>query len=115
MTQEQFGEAIGLKKSTYNNYETGTREPKSDFWIAVAEKYGVTIDYLMGRSNNPYFSSLIEENAPSTLDEARLNMLIGALQQLNDEGQEKLVDYADDLVSSGKYIKSDPTGMGKEA
>lgn len=29
-------------------YETGSRNPKSDFWIAAAQKYGSTIDYPMG-------------------------------------------------------------------
>lgn len=54
LTQAEFGKSIGIAKSTYNNYETGIRDPKSDFWIAVAEKYGVTIDYLMGFSNDPH-------------------------------------------------------------
>ena len=54
MTQAEFGESVGIAKSTYNNYETGIRDPKSDFWIAVEKKYGVTIDYLMGYSNAPY-------------------------------------------------------------
>lgn len=31
--------------------------------------------------------------------------LINMYRKLNEEGQEKLVDYADDLVSSGKYKK----------
>lgn len=34
---------------------------------------------------------------------------------LNEEGQEKLADYADDLVSSCKYKKHNPLAMGKEA
>ena len=34
MTQAEFGKSVGIAKSTYNNYETGIREPKSDFWIA---------------------------------------------------------------------------------
>ncbi len=50
LTQEEFGKSVGVAKSTYNNYETGIRDPKSDFWIAVAQKYHVTIDYLMGYS-----------------------------------------------------------------
>lgn len=54
MTQEEFGKSIGIAKSTYNNYEKGIRDPKSDFWIAVAKKYGVTIDYLMGYSDDPH-------------------------------------------------------------
>lgn len=28
-----------------------------------------------------------------------------------EKGQEKLLSYADDLVSSRKYIKSDPLGL----
>lgn len=53
LTQAEFGQSIGIAKSTYNNYETGIRAPKSDFWIAVAQKYNVTIDYLMGFSDDP--------------------------------------------------------------
>ena len=34
---------------------------------------------------------------------------------LNEEGQEKLADYADDLVSSCKYKKHNSLAMGKEA
>ena len=65
MTQEEFGKSIGIAKTTYNNYETGEREPKSDFWIAVAEKYGVSIDWLMG-----FEPASGSKKAPSLSDEA---------------------------------------------
>ena len=39
LTQEEFGKSVGVAKTTYNNYEKGEREPKSDFWIAVAKRY----------------------------------------------------------------------------
>lgn len=48
MTQEEFAASLGLSKTTYNNYETGVRDPKSAFWKKVASKYDVTIDYLLG-------------------------------------------------------------------
>lgn len=35
-------------------------------------------------------------------------------RELNTEGQERLLNYADDLVASGKYIKSDKNTLGKE-
>ena len=54
MTQEEFGKSVGVAKTTYNNYETGKREPDSEFWIKIAEKYGVSIDYLMGYKDEPY-------------------------------------------------------------
>lgn len=53
MTQEQFAQQFGVKKTTYSNYEVGFSEPPMEFWIAVAEKYRVSIDYLMGITDNP--------------------------------------------------------------
>ena len=70
MTQEDFGKSLGVAKSTYNNYEIGIREPKSDFWIAVATKYHVTIDYLMGFSNDPRKIHDVEKTAPLYSSEA---------------------------------------------
>ena len=43
-----------------------------------------------------------------------MSVLYNAMDQLNDQGQEKVLEYADDLVSSGKYIKSDPAGLGQK-
>lgn len=42
-------------------------------------------------------------------------MLLGLFRKLNDEGQEKLLDLADDLVASGKYIKSGTARLDAEA
>lgn len=53
LQQKDFAESLGISKSTYNQYENEVREPKSDFWIAVSEKYRVSIDYLMGLTDNP--------------------------------------------------------------
>ncbi len=36
-------------------------------------------------------------------------------EKLNEEGQERLMEIADDMVRSGKYIKSDKDGLAKEA
>lgn len=57
MTQKEFATSLGISLSTYNGYEIGAREPKSDFLISVARKYGVTIDYLMGYSSTPLDTS----------------------------------------------------------
>lgn len=73
MTQAEFGQTVGIAKSTYNNYETGVRNPKSDFWVAVAKKHGVTIDYLMGFTDDPrktVGSPTPAKNAPPISGEA---------------------------------------------
>ena len=68
MTQKEFAASINLGLSTYNGYETGSREPKSDFWITIAKKYGVTIDYLMGFSNDP--RKISDAPAPALSEDA---------------------------------------------
>lgn len=56
------------------------------------------------------------KKSPSAAKAApREDHMIALYRELNHEGREKLIDYADDLVASGKYIKSDPDNLGKEA
>lgn len=54
MKQDEFGESVGLKKTTYQGYESGTREPPASFWVDVANRYAVTTDYLLGLSDDPH-------------------------------------------------------------
>lgn len=94
MTQTEFGESVGVAKSTYNNYETGVRNPKSDFWIAVAQKYNVTIDYLMGFSEDPKKTIGMRKNTPSYTDEAL--KLAKDYDALDEWGQKVLRHVASD-------------------
>ena len=93
LSQKDFAKSIGMKQTTYNGYETGAREPKSDLWVAISEKYGVTVDYLMGLSNDPHKTSAAEKNAPSLSDEAL--RLARDYDYLDDHGQDMLRVVAD--------------------
>lgn len=85
MTQKEFAASLGIGLTTYNGYETGARDPKSDFWIAVAKKYKVTIDYLMGFSDDPHKTYTIETGpANQSVDEAR-ERVIAQLCQMSPE------------------------------
>ena len=52
MTMKSVSEALNIPYTTYVNYEKGDREPNSEMLIAIANFFGVTIDYLIGRSNS---------------------------------------------------------------
>ena len=93
LTQEEFGRSIGLAKSTYNNYELGIRDPKSDFWIAIATKYNVTIDYLMGFSDSP--------TPPVQISEEQLdNELITRLCSLTPEELQKVDAFVQGILAA---------------
>lgn len=48
LNKKEFAQYIGIKYTTYNGYETEAREPSSDFFILISEKFDVSIDYLLG-------------------------------------------------------------------
>lgn len=46
-------QSIGLSRTAYYRYENGEREPTASTLIALADYFNVSLDYLVGRSDNP--------------------------------------------------------------
>lgn len=49
LSQSQAADALGISLRTYQNYEYGQREPNIEMIFKLADFYGVTTDYLLGR------------------------------------------------------------------
>ena len=49
--QRELAEDLGVSVRTYQFYESGHNEPNIKSLIALADFYGVTIDYLVGRTD----------------------------------------------------------------
>ena len=49
LSQAKTAAEIGVGFSTYRRYETGERVPDADVLVRIADFYGVTLDYLVGR------------------------------------------------------------------
>lgn len=97
--------ATGIDRYETNLIIEGAISLSLDCACRISDQLGEPLDTLLG----------IEGQAPapeSGLSGEELR-LISLYRKLNLEGQEKLLDYADDLVSSGKYIKSNPGKLGK--
>lgn len=56
LTQKQLGEAVGVSQRTYAYYESGQRMLPPQILCALADYYGVSVDYLLERTNvkEPY-------------------------------------------------------------
>lgn len=52
LTQQQMAEKLGITQPAYIRYENGTAEPKQAVLIKIADIFDVTIDYLIGRTND---------------------------------------------------------------
>ena len=51
--QKDIASSVGLSLRTYQRYEHGERQPTADILIALADYFDVSIDYLVGRSDDP--------------------------------------------------------------
>lgn len=52
-SMRQMAIALNLPYTTYVNYEQNKREPSSEILILISKYFGVSIDYLMGRTDQP--------------------------------------------------------------
>lgn len=55
-TQKQIGDYLGISQNTYSQYEIGVLNYPIDVLIKLADLYGTSIDYLVGRTSEkkPY-------------------------------------------------------------
>ena len=53
ITQQQVADSINILKPSYQRYEYGTNVPTAKVLIKIADAYNVSIDYLVGLSDNP--------------------------------------------------------------
>lgn len=53
LKQRQIAEYLRCSQQVYSNYELGQRDIPTDVLIRLAELYKVSVDYLLGLTNNP--------------------------------------------------------------
>lgn len=51
--QSRIAAAAGISTTQYQNYEYGKSEPTASVLIALADYFDVSLDYLVGRSEDP--------------------------------------------------------------
>jgi len=49
--QREMADVLQIKLRSYQNYEGGERRPDYEGLVALADYFGVTTDYLLGRSD----------------------------------------------------------------
>lgn len=54
ITQKELSERLFINYRTYSGYERNETEAGDDFKIKLAQFYNVSVDYLLGISNNPH-------------------------------------------------------------
>lgn len=51
LKQWQVAEKLKMSNQTYSRYESGARKPTLDFILAFADEFNVSVDWLLGRTD----------------------------------------------------------------
>ncbi len=92
-------ESTGITKGALSSYITGRYEPKQDNIYILAKYFDVSEAWLMGY-DVPMEKISASSSVPMDSQKARL---LKYYDLLNEEGKERLLNYAQDLDASGRY------------
>lgn len=53
LTQKNLADFLGIAPVSWQRFEYGSSKPKLDNIIALADYFDVSVDYLLGRTDNP--------------------------------------------------------------
>ena len=82
-TQQEIAEFLNMTQVTYGRYELGVHEPTLETLCKLANYYGVTVDYLIGRDANEFAYLSAEEKT-----------LISEFRNLNTNNKNQLIGVA---------------------
>lgn len=83
LTQVKVANDLKLSRQVYNFYENGKRNPDMQTLIKIADYYGVSIDYLLGRTNVIKPENIDEDDLLSKINTADSETKASVEQFLN--------------------------------
>lgn len=87
LTQQGLADVLGVGRATIAGYETKGKQPDYDKLKIIAIYFNVTIDYLLGRTNNP--KDYIEPEGNLNKDNAKYKAYDEVFQKLHERLEEE--------------------------
>lgn len=77
LTQVEFAKALAVSKQAVSNWENNNIQPSVDMLIKIADYFGVSTDYLLGRSND----NSLDISGLSLQEIAHIRMIISDIRK----------------------------------
>lgn len=104
-SQEEVAEKVGISRARLSHYETERSQPDYDTLSRLADYYGVTIDYILGKSNDPRLTA-DEEKAVDKKVKELMEIIESMPEEKRNEMKEKILAYARGLADASKLDKN---------
>jgi transcriptional regulator with XRE-family HTH domain len=106
---EQVGNLIGVKKSSYASYETKYRQPPLEKLKSFSKIYGVSVDYILGLTDERNIEESIKRQLKEMLVNKELNWdgievteeVLVAVEQLLQKAIGNIYEQQSSNVNSG--------------
>lgn len=92
LTQKQLAEKINVTHVSISGYESGNRSPDTDTLKRLADFFGVSTDYLLGRTSNTTLTPQEKDEAEfqAFINDPELGMWYKELPKSDEEELRKL-------------------------
>lgn len=97
ISQKDAAEAFGIAQALLSHYENGKRECGLDFVVQAADFYGVSVDYLLGRTSSRTGMVVTENELPES---AVSESFDGSIEETGTFLRKKLVTNSLEIVFS---------------
>lgn len=105
INQQDLARYLKVAKSTLSQYETGSRIPNDDIKKAIAEKFNVSVDYLLGLTDIPdtiddYIAKQKKTGTQPETDEysADERKIIDMYRQLSEKDKGKIEGRLEEML-----------------
>lgn len=103
LTQKDVADFLGADRSTYAKYETGRSEPNFETLSRLSDFFGVSIEYLMGKTdikNAPSAEALSASPEAQALQEV--------METLSPEDRQRVLEFGRNLAATSQTPKPQP-------
>jgi len=90
LSQRQMAKALNVSQGTYNNWENSNTQPSIEQLVALAEFFGVSVDYLIGNADD---LGVINYNKADSENSSILGLYIAASPRIRSAVKAILEEY----------------------
>lgn len=95
LTQEEFGQIFGVKRSAVSAWENNTTKPDADQIKLMAETFNQSSDYILGINRHEELKELLHEKGYMTGNDLSLNELIKLIRIVESMNKEEIIEVSE--------------------
>lgn len=91
LTMKELAERVGVSESAISQYETGRRQPDYETLLKIADYFGVSVDYLLGKEGGAAVDPELEELLEALRSRKEMRVLFNLAKGASKEDVEQAV------------------------